>query len=395
MKEYIQIGPNLIPYSTITMPNGETRYRVRLTKGINKDDGKKKEYDIKATSINELTNKLENALQPYSYLLAPGYRNITFMDVAKKFLKSGEKVWVKRTRDNYAKKAEELGQLIGEYCLFDITPDYLQQIVNHLVDIGKTRSCISVYCILLRNIFKYAIAERYIVTNPALRLKYPRSIKIRRESLSPDQQLKLLEEFKKYPIYENIVGTNITCGGRISEVLGLTWDKYDPINKSILIGSELQWDTINGHLVPKLKHYTKTGVVHTVFIPDYGAEYLEKQRARQQRYKNILGKKYKETIPNLIFTNIDGSPINYNRFLEKFVKVRKDLGESYSKFTIHSLRHTAATNFYYSSDKDLLATQELLGHEDIRNTVLYTHCRPEDKIKAAEIMDLEHKKHLA
>ena len=38
----------------------------------------------------------------------------------------------------------------------------------------------------------------------------------------------------------------------------------------------------------------------------------------------------------------------------------------------HTLRHYKATTYYHST-KDILATMQLLGHKNIRNTLVYTH----------------------
>ena len=43
------------------------------------------------------------------------------------------------------------------------------------------------------------------------------------------------------------------------------------------------------------------------------------------------------------------------------------------KFSTHKLRHTAATLMYQYGNVDIRALQELLGHESIATTEIYTH----------------------
>ena len=43
------------------------------------------------------------------------------------------------------------------------------------------------------------------------------------------------------------------------------------------------------------------------------------------------------------------------------------------KFSVHKLRHTAATLMYQYGNVDIRALQELLGHESISTTEIYTH----------------------
>lgn len=47
------------------------------------------------------------------------------------------------------------------------------------------------------------------------------------------------------------------------------------------------------------------------------------------------------------------------------------------KITVHKLRHTAATLMYQYGSRDLRALQEILGHESIHTTEIYTHVENE------------------
>ena len=44
-----------------------------------------------------------------------------------------------------------------------------------------------------------------------------------------------------------------------------------------------------------------------------------------------------------------------------------------TKYSAHKLRHTAATLMYKYGNVDIRALQELLGHESISTTEIYTH----------------------
>jgi site-specific recombinase XerD len=51
----------------------------------------------------------------------------------------------------------------------------------------------------------------------------------------------------------------------------------------------------------------------------------------------------------------------------------KQAGLDSSKYSVHKLRHTAATLMYQYGQVDIRALQELLGHESISTTEIYTH----------------------
>ena len=54
-------------------------------------------------------------------------------------------------------------------------------------------------------------------------------------------------------------------------------------------------------------------------------------------------------------------------------KELKNAGFDTSKFSVHKLRHTAATLMYQYGNVDIRALQVLLGHESISTTEIYTH----------------------
>ena len=54
------------------------------------------------------------------------------------------------------------------------------------------------------------------------------------------------------------------------------------------------------------------------------------------------------------------------------------------KYSTHKLRHTAATLMYQYGNVDIRALQELLGHESISTTEIYTHVDNEQIRSAVE-----------
>lgn len=74
-----------------------------------------------------------------------------------------------------------------------------------------------------------------------------------------------------------------------------------------------------------------------------------------------------------------------NRSVQEIVK--KELlkaGLDINKYSVHKLRHTAATLMYQYGNVDIRALQELLGHESISTTEIYTHVNNEQIRNAVE-----------
>ena len=67
-----------------------------------------------------------------------------------------------------------------------------------------------------------------------------------------------------------------------------------------------------------------------------------------------------------------------NRMVQQIVKDELYLaGIDQNKYSVHKLRHTAATLMYKYGNVDIRALQELLGHESIATTQIYTHVSKE------------------
>ena len=64
------------------------------------------------------------------------------------------------------------------------------------------------------------------------------------------------------------------------------------------------------------------------------------------------------------------------------------------KYSVHKLRHTAATLMYQYGNVDIRALQELLGHQSISTTEIYTHVSNEQVRNAVESNPLSDPKNL-
>ena len=86
----------------------------------------------------------------------------------------------------------------------------------------------------------------------------------------------------------------------------------------------------------------------------------------------------------MLFQTQTGKPLKYHRLrktLEKFCK-RAGL----RTIGWHKLRHTFASQLV-GSGVSLKATQELLGHSDIRMTMRYAHLAPSALKEAVQVLD--------
>ena len=59
-------------------------------------------------------------------------------------------------------------------------------------------------------------------------------------------------------------------------------------------------------------------------------------------------------------------------------------------YSVHKLRHTAATLMYQQGNVDIRVLKEILGHENLGTTEIYTHLSNSQMEKAAEANPLSH-----
>ena len=75
---------------------------------------------------------------------------------------------------------------------------------------------------------------------------------------------------------------------------------------------------------------------------------------------------------NALFLSSRGKRISRRTVQHLVEKYVKKIGLDSHKYTTHKLRHTAAT-LMYQSGVDIRALQEILGHNNLNTTQIYTH----------------------
>ena len=88
---------------------------------------------------------------------------------------------------------------------------------------------------------------------------------------------------------------------------------------------------------------------------------------------------------NTLFYNYQGNPISRQSLYKYIVKLAADNGIM-KEISPHTIRHSFATHLL-EGGTDLRIVQELLGHEDISTTQIYTHI---DRLRLKDMYDHTH-----
>lgn len=211
----------------------------------------------------------------------------------------------------------------------------------------------------LRNFFKYlTIQKRLIDDNPLQELDSPKLKKTLPKYLTLDESLALLNavdgKFKERDYC--IITLFLNCGLRLSELVSLNLSDIRTNNTIVVTGKGNKERTIylNDACVAAINAYLPYRPVDGV--KDKNALFISRQKGRISP----------KTVQYVIKTT-----------LEKAGLGGRDL-------STHKLRHTAATLMYQTGNVDILAIKEILGHESLSTTQIYTHIIDDQLKKAAD-----------
>ena len=200
---------------------------------------------------------------------------------------------------------------------------------------------------ILKTIFNMGIKWNMIRKNP---LNDVPSIKIKNKKtprfLSGEECKKLLAncDDRTYPIFFTLLNT----GMRRGEVINLEWKDIDFERRIIKIQIKDTWQP-------------KTGERD---IPINAQLFKLLEQLHKKRRKG-----------SFVFYNSIGNKIHRNKLRTKLIQIAKkaDIPELTK---LHTLRHTFASHLVMKG-VDLASVQKLMGHADIKTTMIYSHLAPE------------------
>ncbi|HAT4339614.1 TPA: tyrosine recombinase XerC [Clostridium perfringens] len=203
----------------------------------------------------------------------------------------------------------------------------------------------------LKSFFKFLNSKiKLIDENPTVELESPKINKRHPVYLTLDQSITVLNSMdkgnKNYYRDYCILTLFLNCGMRLSELCNIEIEK---IKEDTL--------TIIG----------KGNKERTVYLNEASIAAIENY------LKNRNDSKATEEAKKYLFLSSKYRPIN-KRSVEILVKNHiENAGFKDQKYTPHKLRHTAATLMYKYGNVDIRSLQNILGHENISTTQIYTH----------------------
>lgn len=236
-----------------------------------------------------------------------------------------------------------------EYLKKDILESDTEDLEKYLKYIKNFESTTVAHKITsIKSYFNYNIKRGIVSVNPADKVSRPKLTKHLPEYLTEEEVGKLLDVEVKSPYdYRNktILELLYSSGIRISELVNIKTPNYDSEECLIRIMGKGSKERI----VP---------------LGDYAVNIMNDY---MNNYRPLINKKHTD----YVFINNRGDKIS-RQFIFKVIK-KEALKKGIKKDTSpHTLRHTFATHLL-KNGADLRIIQELLGHENISTTQIYTH----------------------
>ncbi|MGN1468122.1 MAG: tyrosine recombinase XerC [Ruminococcus sp.] len=200
----------------------------------------------------------------------------------------------------------------------------------------------------LKGFFGYITNKKHLLdTDPTKELEAPKKKKSMPKYLTLEQSIELLNAVDgKYKERDYCILTLfLNCGLRLSELVGLNFSDIRTDGTMCVLGKGNKERVIylNDACINAINEYKKVRPVDGV--KDKNALFIS-------RNNNRISPK---TVQAMVY-----------RYLEK-------IGLDSQGYSCHKLRHTAATLMYQQGGVDIRVLKEILGHENLGTTEIYTH----------------------
>ena len=207
----------------------------------------------------------------------------------------------------------------------------------------------------VKGFFKYLTTKRFMLEdNPAINIESPKKKQALPKHLTLEESLLLLDAVKGDKDSKTrrrdyaMITLFLNCGMRVSELVGININDLD---------RELRSLTVTG----------KGNKQRIVYLNDACREalagYLEER----------MSEKYRTVDCRALFLSGRSQRISVKTVQWVVYKYLDMAGLESKHYSVHKLRHTAATLMYQTGNVDVRVLKDILGHEQLNTTQIYTH----------------------
>lgn len=248
------------------------------------------------------------------------------------------------TKDVESHLAERCTQTVDENLLRSVTLDDMCSFVAycqselHSCAGTRTRKIVSI-----RQFWKYLLKIRVIESNPAEELETPKLPKRIPHYLSLEESVRLLISSDDSPRDHCILTLLLNCALRVSELAALNIGQ---------VSSDILYVVGKGN---KERRIYLTPAAKTSI-----SRWLSVRPSPEKDFQAL-------------FVSRNACRMTINAHQDVVKKYVSKSGLDAHRISAHTLRHTSATLMYKYGKVDLRSLQQILGHESVATTEIYTH----------------------
>ena len=258
---------------------------------------------------------------------------------------------IKKHSDNtlisYYNDLKELASVLDNN-IIDINEEDIKKYLNYLYDKSYNKNTISRKLSGVRSFYNYLYNHDIIKTNYFTDVHNPKKMRSLPHYLKANEIDKVLDNTNEVTLYGErnklIVELLYVTGLRVSELVNIKLKDIDKYNKSIKILGKGSKERI-------------------VYYEDNCSKLLNK-------YLNNTRRKLDKNNSEYLLLNKFGNKLS-TRMIRNILN-NLTIGTSIEQIYPHMIRHTFATTML-NNGADLMTVKELLGHESINTTSIYTH----------------------
>jgi len=262
-----------------------------------------------------------------------------------------EKNYSPHTQISYAHDLAEFYRFLGAQSILVVDKDILRKYLANLSDQSLSKRTMARRMAVLRTFFRYLTREGHLKKNPVALLKNPKLEKKLPMVLDESEMSRLIESPENDLVGRRdraILETLYSTGMRVSELVRLDTETVDFIGGACRV-------------------FGKGGKERLCPIGDKALQsirrYLELRDRSKEKKGNAL---FLNHSPNQAGSRLTARSVC--RIVDRYVEMTSHR-EGVSP---HTLRHSFATHLL-NRGADLRSVQELLGHENLSTTQIYTH----------------------
>lgn len=295
-------------------------------------------------------------------------KEIVFYEISDfKYYLQNEKRASKNTVAAYITDINMYAEFMKKYQnVFDVQDIEREHINKYILSLKRkelSKPSISRKVIAIKEFHKFLYTENITRDNPASLIETPKADKPLPVVLSKEEIEKMLSSIPAVKATDirnrAMLETMYAAGLRITELLDLKLSNLHLREKYMIIigkGDKERMVPLGEMAIMWLRKYIET--------------------AREELIKKST---------DLLFFNYKGDKMSRQGFYKFIVNLAKDCGIT-KEISPHTIRHSFATHLL-EGGVDLRIVQEILGHEDISTTQIYTHI---DKSKLKDMYDNTH-----